>query len=278
MKRCRRIRQIVGTGAQTVLLWIVILLFMFPLVWFLLLSIKPAELTFTVPPVFKFTPDFSAYRRTFIEGPYGKYLVNSLIIAGINTLVCFAIGLPAAFGLSRFAFPNKKEMLISILSVRMAPPIAVVLPFYLIMVKLRLVGSYIAPIVMHVTFNLPLLIWMMKGFMDDIPMELDESAMLDGCTKGTVLTRIILPLCTPGLVVSGTFCFIFSWNEFLFSMILTNLRTQPLTVATVGFWTTMQLLWNDLAAVAAVTVLPPLVVGILLRNFFIRGLTMGAIK
>lgn len=265
------------TIALTVVVWLATVVFLFPVVWFVLLSLKPPQLTFATPPAVVFKPTLEAYRETIFSG-YSKQLWNSCIVAGASTLFSLLLGVPAAYAFDRFTFRGRRDMLFWLLTVRMAPPIAVILPFYLVMRTLGLVGSRTSLILINLTVNLPLVIWLMKDFFNEVPHSLDESAMVDGGSRWQAFRQVVLPLATPGIVVSTVFAFIFAWNEFLFALVLSNVHTQTLTVAATSFWTNVQLQWNKLAAVAVVTILPPFVLAFVLGRYLIRGLTLGAVK
>jgi len=261
----------------TIIVWVATLAFLFPVIWFLLLSLKSPDLIFATPPVFWFKPTLGAYRETILSG-YSNQLWNSLLVASGSTAVCLILGVPAAYAFDRFTFFGRKDLLFWMLSVRMAPPIAVVLPFYLVMRRLELVGTLTALILVNLTVNLPLVVWLMKDFFAEVPRSLDESALVDGATRLRAFVNIIFPLAAPGIVVSTVFAFIFSWNEFFFALILSSINSQTLTVAAASFWTNVQLEWHKLAAVSMVTILPPFLLAFLLGRYLVRGLTFGAVK
>ena len=250
----------------------------FPLLWFLSLAFKEAKLTFTVPPTLISRPTLSAFRDVFTKGSSSQNLFNSLIVACATTVLSILAALPAAYGFARFRFKRSQDLLFWILSLRMAPAIAVVIPYYLLMRDLHLLGSYASLIIIYLSFNIPLTVWMMKGAIEEVPAELDESARIDGCSRLGAFFRIVLPLTSSGLVVTAVLCFIYSWNEFLFALVLTTNRTQTLPVAAVGFWTNVLLEWNKIAAISFVCLIPPLALSLLFRKYIVRGLTLGAIK
>ena len=258
-------------------MWLAVFLFFFPLLWFALLSLKPPRLTFAAPPPLFFEPTLKAYIQTIFGGGFVQELWNSFAIAGGCTLLCMLFGIPAAYGFARFNFPGRRDTLIWLLSLRMAPPIAVLLPFYLLMRATGLVGTLTSMILINFVVNLPLFIWLLKDFFREVPVSLEESAMVDGCTRVQAVIRIALPLAAPGIVVATVFAFIFAWNEFLFALVFSSSDTQPLTVAAANFWTNVQLEWHLLAAVSTVTVLPPLLLAFLLGKYIVRGLTLGGV-
>jgi multiple sugar transport system permease protein len=166
----------------------------------------------------------------------------------------------------------------AILVARMLPPIILMVPFYLLANKLGLIDTGLALVLAYLVYNLPFIIWMMKGFFDDIPRVLDESAQIDGCSHWGAFLRIVLPLCGPGLAVTCTLNFIFSWNEFLWASVLTGMRSKTMTVGISAFWTNVSLEWTKIGAASTVFLLPPILLAIIFRKYMVGGLTLGAVK
>jgi multiple sugar transport system permease protein len=270
------------SGLRTLLKYLAVLailaFFGFPVVWTVLTSIKPLALIPKMPPAWLFTPTFEHYIAIFTEKSLLKSLWNSLTVAGASTLMALLIGAPAAYAFSRFRFPGKEQLAFYFLTARMAPPIAVILPFFLIARDLGVLDTRLVLIVAYMTFNFAFVIWLLRGFFAEILAELDEAAMVDGCTRFGAFVRVVLPLAAPGLAASAIICFIFSWNEFLFALILTNLSAKTLPVAAAGFVTDRLVLWGELCATAVVIYLPVLLFAFLTRRHLIRGRTLGAIR
>lgn len=251
----------------------------FPVLWFFALSLKSQQVAFQAPPVFLFRPSLSAYREVFrSDSKYPLYILNSLKVASFNTLLCLVLGLPAAYAFSRFSFPFRRSSLLAILVARMLPPIILMVPFYLLANKLRLIDTGAALVLAYMVYNLPFVIWMMKGFFDDIPRVLDESAQIDGCSHWGAFLRIVVPLCGPGLAVTCTLNFIFSWNEFLWASVLTGMRSKTMTVGISAFWTNVSLEWTKIGAASTIFLLPPILLAIVFRKYMVGGLTLGAVK
>ncbi len=251
----------------------------FPVLWFLALSLKSQRVAFQAPPAFLFRPSLTAYRDVFQPGSkYPLYILNSLKVASFNTLLCLLLGLPAAYAFSRFRFPFRRPTLLAILVARMLPPIILMVPFYLLANRLRLIDTTASLILAYMVYNLPFIIWMMKGFFDDIPRVLDESAQIDGCGPWGSFLRVVLPLCGPGLAVTCTLNFIFSWNEFLWASVLTGMRSKTMTVGISAFWTNVSLEWTKIGAASAIFLLPPILLAIVFRKYMVGGLTLGAVK
>lgn len=251
----------------------------FPLYWFFLLSIKDPLTFLSVPPSFVFNPTNMAYVDAFVaRTKFIKYLVNSVIIASMSLGISLLLGLPAAYSFARFKFRGRQDLLFWMLTLRMVPPIVVVLPIYLIWRKLGLLDTWIGVAIVYLTFNVPFTIWMLKSFIQEVPSTLDEAAMVDGCSRIQAFLRVVLPLCAPGLAVTGVFCFIFSWNEFLFALILTSRDAKTLTVGALDFWTNVTVQWNTIAAISTVALIPPMIVSYIFSKYLVKGMTLGAIK
>jgi multiple sugar transport system permease protein len=257
---------------------VVVIFFSVPVVWTVLTSIKPDILIPRTPPSWWFRPTLEHYVSIFLEKNLGNSLWNSFIIASVSTICSLAVGVPAAYAFSRFRIRGGESLAFYFLTSRMAPPISVILPLFLIFKALHLIDTRIALIVAYMTFNFSFVIWMMRGFFNEIPTDLDESAMIEGCSRFGAFWKIALPLTAPGIAASAVLCFIFSWNEFLFALILTNIEAKTLPVAAAGFITDRMVLWGKLCATSVVIYLPVMAFALLLRGYLVRGLTLGAIK
>jgi multiple sugar transport system permease protein len=257
---------------------VILVFFGFPVVWTVLTSIKPIALIPQMPPAWIFEPTFDHYRAIFSERALLASLWNSLVVAAISTVLALVIGGPAAYAFSRFHFRGKDSLAFYFLTARMAPPMAVILPFFLIARELGLLDTRLILILAYTTFNFAIVIWLLRGFFAEVPREIDEAAMVDGCSRFGAFIRVVLPLTAPGLAAAGIICFIFSWNEFLFALILTNLQAKTLPVAAAGFVTDRLVLWGNLCATAVVIYGPVVVFALLTRRHLIRGMTLGAVR
>jgi multiple sugar transport system permease protein len=204
--------------------------------------------------------------------------LNSAIISLATTCFSLLIGSMAAYGLARLKFRRKEDLSFWILSTRMFPPIATIIPIYLLFRNLSLLDTHIALILVYTTFNLGFSVWMMQGFFAEIPVELEEFAYIDGCTRWQVLTRIIYPLARPGLAATAIFCLIFSWNEYLFAVILSGRQSRTMPVIAAGAITDRGVMWGDLTAVAVLIAIPVMIFASLVQKHLVRGLTFGALK
>lgn len=274
MRPAHRLRK----GVYLCVLVAVTLFFISPLLWFLALSLRPATSDFTIPPNLAFRPSLWAFVYTFVRpGQNLQNLLSSLIEAGGALVLTAPLGIAAAYGFSRYQFRAKRPIMLWLLTLLLTPPVATLLPNYILMNSLGLVGTYFALILVYQTFTLPLTIWLLHGFFSEIPPSLEEAAILDGATKMRVLLSVIVPLARPGILVALMFAFVFSWNNTVFPLVMANTTTQPLPVGTLDFFTTTGVTWNYIAATSIITVLPTGVLFFLFRNYIVKGLTFGAV-
>jgi multiple sugar transport system permease protein len=254
-----------------------------PFLYLLVLSSKRRiEILSQVPPHLTF--DWATISRTYNEVLYGQGMLafteNSVIVVGAATIIALIIGTPAAYGFSRLRFPGEDNLVNTILSMRFMPPIAVAIPLYLMVKGVGLQDSYPGLVLPYVAFSLPLIIWILIGFFDEIPKELDDAAMVDGCTRFGVLWRVMLPVMRPGLVTAALFAAIFIWNEFLVALYVIDSRAyQTISLGAATLVSAQRPIdWNIAAAVGVVTVIPILIFSLLVQRYIVRGLTAGAVK
>ena len=271
------------TGLRALLLYValglVLVFFLGPILWFLALALRPPETAFLNPPQFTFTPTLDAFRYTFVEpGANAKQLLNSIVVAGGATLLNVPFALPAAYSLSRYRMRGKRQIMLWYIGLLMAPPVVFLIPYFIFMSRLRLNGTYLSMIVMMQTITIPFSIWLLKGFFDEVPFELEEAAQVDGARWWQALTGITLPLALPGIIVTSMFAFVFSWNNAVFPLVLSNQRTATLPIGTLSFFATTGATWNYIAATAIVAMVPPMLIFLLLGRYIVRGLTFGAVK
>jgi multiple sugar transport system permease protein len=248
-----------------------------PLAWMLLASLRTQASMFTMPPQIFVMPDFSAYAFMFFGGGgFGRYLVNSLIASIASSVISLGLGSLGGYALARVNWRFKSDISFWIISTRMAPIAAVIVPLYLMFRQLHLLDSLVGLIVAYCTFNLPFAIWLMQAFFSDVPREIEESARIDGCSTFGLFWRISLPLVTPGIVATGVLCLVFAWNDFAFATTFSGHDTQTIPVAASQLITQQGVVWGQLMATGIVILMPMLVVGIAIRRWLVRGLTMGA--
>jgi len=251
---------------------------LFPPVVLFLTSIKTDIDALSFPPKWIFDPTLKNYVDILNTSPLVDYALNSLIVASLNTLLCLIVGSMAAYGLARFKFRGADNIAFWILSIRMMPPVAAIIPIYILMKNLRLLDTPWCLVITYLTFNLPFVVWMMKGFFEEIPREIEESALIDGCSDFSVFFRIALPLVAPGLAATAIMVFIFSWNEFLFALILTGTKAVTLPVGIIGYMKETGINWGYMTAGGILALIPVIVFMVLVQKHLVKGLTLGALK
>ena len=270
------------TAAKYAALAVAALAALLPVYWMLTISLKSEADQFAVPPIwFGFRPTWAHYYETFFVRPFGRYLVTSAVVAVSATALALLAGTLAAYSLSRFRLPGGWQERLSfwIISTRMFPPIVTIIPLFLMMRDLRLLNTISALIIVYTGFNLPFVIWMMRGFFEEIPRELEEAAMVDGDSRLGALRRVILPLVAPGLAATAIFCLITCWNEFLFALILTQTdAAMTLPVGIAGRVTQYEIKWGAMSAAGIVAMIPSLVFALAVQRHLVRGLSLGAVK
>jgi multiple sugar transport system permease protein len=249
-----------------------------PYLWMLSTSFKGRLDALSYKPVWTLKPAFEHYHDVFVDKQYLPLVWNSVFIAVGTTILSLAIGVPAAYVFARSRFRGKEDLFFFFLTTRMAPAISVVVPMYLLFNKLHLLDTKLVVVLAHSTFNLSLVVWMMRGFFADIPPQMDEAAQLDGHTRAGAFARVLLPLAAPGIAATAVLCFIMSWNEFLYAFILASFDSRTLTVGIPGLVTPHGTLWGQVAAVAVVATLPIIVFTAVVQRHLVRGLTFGAVK
>jgi len=258
-----------------VLLVLLLIPFLFPLVWMFLSSLKTQVENTAYPPVWIFTPTLQNYQEVFQKNPFVTFTWNSFVVAAGSTGLALVLGLPGAYAIARF---KRTGIALAILTARMAPGIAYLIPWFILFTKAKMIDTYTALILTHLIVALPLVLWVMIGFFEDVPTELIEAARIDGCSNWAAFLRVALPLAKPGIVATGILSFIFSWNNFLFSLIIAGFKTRTLPIAVYNFLSYEEINWGGLTAAATVITLPVLLLALLVQKHIVRGLTFGALK
>jgi multiple sugar transport system permease protein len=270
-----------GVGSRIglpVVLGVILLWSAVPLFWMVLSSFKPTdELTTTTPTLF-FSPTFEHYDALFSGGNnIGPYIRNSLLAAGISTVIAVTLGCLAGYGLARTRFRGKDHVAFWIISQRMAPIAAVVLPLFVIFRFTGLLGSTWGLIVAYLTFNLPFAIWIMNAFFAELSPSLEEAAMIDGATRWSAFRDIALPLVLPGIATTAILCLVFSWNDYAFAVTFSGPDSQTLPIAASQLVTQTSIDWGQLTAIGTIVVAPMILVGLIVRKWLVTGLTLGAV-
>jgi len=264
-----KIKKIMFTIAVVVIFGVIL----FPPLILFLTSLKTEVDALSFPPKWIFRPTTKNYIDIFKDITLIKNLLNSLIVAISNTVISMA-----AYCLARFKFKGSDNIAFWMLSIRMMPPVVAIIPIYIIMRNLHLLDTNWALIIAYLTINLPFVVWMMKGFFEDIPKEIEESALVDGCSVFGVFRKIALPLVVPGLAATGIFTFIFSWNEFLMALILTGTKSVTLPVGLIGCMRETGINWGYMTSGGVMALIPVIIFTLFAQKNLIKGLTMGAIK
>lgn len=259
-----------------------VLIYLFPLYWLVNTSLKPrAELFGSIPTLIAQQPTLDAYGSVLFDRGFLGLLRNSLIVCALTVLLTLVISLAITYPITRL--PVSRRLRVGVLnwalSLRFLPPIAVVIPYFVIVRTIGLYNHPLALVFVYTLANLPFGIWMLKGFMSEVPLELEEAAYVDGATRAVAFRRILLPLIAPGLLASAVIIFAFCWSEFLFALILTATRdAQTLPVGVQGLVTQFEIIWNEMAAAGVIAVSVPLLLMFLARRHVLAGLTFGVIR
>jgi len=249
---------------------------LFPLLWMVLISFKADTEVFTT--TFVFNPTLENYKEVLLRSDYARYIIDSLLVSGGAVVVSVVAGVPAAYALARYNFPRKEELAFQILSFKFAPEILVVLPLFMIYQKLGLYDSYLGLIWVYQLISLPLLIWVVRGYFEDISVEIEYAAQVDGYSWYQIFFKMLLPLIKPGLVSSALLAFIFAWNSFTFPLILASNKVYPITVAVTKYLGTDSARYGQLAVAATVSAIPAIVFALSIQKHLVRGLSFGAVK
>ena len=252
-------------------------LFLFPIYWLFMISFKTPEEIYAFPPVWwPQQIQFANYAVLFKDGDV-KTIMNSLIIATVSTIAAMILGTMCAYSIARFR-TGGNFFSDWMLSNRMVPPIVIVFPIFLLFVQLGLVDSFTGLIVLYTAFNLPYVVWMMRGYILDVPLELEESALVDGCSRWQVFIRVVFPMVRGGLFATAVFTFVFAWNEFIFALVLTRNAVTTFPVQVTHYFGGQSNFWAKIAAMSVLGTVPIFIAVTLLQRFLVRGISMGAVK
>jgi multiple sugar transport system permease protein len=272
---------------------VALVVFLFPLFWIVDTSFKPFSEVFSIPPkFFDFSPTLVNYKHVFVTNTefttggiassvstgFTHYFGNSIILAASSTALALALGTATAYAFSRFRIKGANDILFFILSQRMLPPVVVIIPIFILYRDLNLIDTYQGMIILYTTFNLPFAVWMMKGFLDEIPREYEDAAMVDGYSRLQAFYKVIIPQALPGMAATAVFALITVWNEFVFGLLLTSETARPAPPFIVSAQTVGGIDWGQIAAASTIFVLPVIIFTFLVRNYLLRGVTFGAVR
>jgi multiple sugar transport system permease protein len=275
------LRRLAGQALGYVLIVLVVAIWFFPIYWVGNMSLKNDLELAAVPPTFvPREPSLNSYYRLLFVLGFDRYFWNSVVVAAGSTAIGLFAGSLCAYSLSRYRFPWRLNywLLFVILAVRMFPPTVTLIPLFIFFRDLNLLDTVIAVILAQVYFDLPFIVWMMRGFFADIPVELEQAALVDGDTKFGAFRRVAVPLAAPGLIATAILMVIYSWNEFTFALVLTETKAITLPVATAGLVHEFGIAWGPMTASGVLFTLPVLIFALLVQRNLIRGLTAGGVK
>ncbi|MGA8658031.1 MAG: carbohydrate ABC transporter permease [Chthoniobacterales bacterium] len=271
----RRPRLAIG---HLIALLLIIALCVFPFYWMVTASFKNQQDLLSRTPKLLFQPTLENYQRATTKFDVVASIENSLIVALTTTALALILGTPAAYALARFEFKAKRDLWFWFITNRMITPIVLALPFFILARNLRILDTWLVLILIYLTFNVPIVVWICSDQFRNIPKELDEAATLEGYGSFGIFWRIGIPLAAPGIAVSAIFCFIFSWNELLYALVLTRDHARTAPVVATSFMSGYELPWGQIMATGTLIVLPVIIFSLIVPRQLVRGLTMGAIK
>jgi len=274
MKRKKNISQ----GIIHILLILFSVISLFPLYWLITTSLKPSLDVFSVDMLGFFRPSLENYETVLVKDQYPKYLLNSVITSLFTVAITMPIGSMAGYAFARLKMKKKDTWFFMILTTRMAPAVTFAVPIYLMMVGVGMIDHTAGLVIVYVFSNMALCIWLTRSFFEDVPKEIEEAAMVDGVSKFGAFIRFAVPIASGGLVATAILIFIFSWNEFFFASILTQNAAKTFTVHLTSFFGSKRILWGELAAASTLGASVPIVFALIMKQYIIRGLTMGAVK
>ncbi|WP_175639336.1 carbohydrate ABC transporter permease [Metabacillus schmidteae] len=273
-------RKLVNNITAYLILVFFSLIVIIPVFWMLSTSIKNDQAIFTIPP--KWIPDeitFQSFSRIWTDYPFGQYFFNSILVVSAATFISLAFSCLAGYGASRFNFKGKGAFLTFLLVTQMFPSIMLLIPFYKIMQTLGLVNTYLGLILTYISFTIPFCSWMMMGYFNSIPKELDEAAAIDGCSPFRTFLQIIFPLSLPGVAATAIYAFIVGWNEYMFALVLTQSETMKTVPVGIGqLIGQYRIMWNDMMAASLVATIPLLIFFLFFQKYLISSLTAGSVK
>ena len=258
------------------------LIFAIPIIWMFITSVRPREDIYQLPLLYfpsKFT-GLEQYVAVFKDRPYFLYFYNSLLLGGVTTLICLILGIPAGYGLARGRFKHSHYMLVAILCLRLFPPIALLPSFYFIFHKMGILDTITALVIANCYFNLPIAIFLIRGFFSNIPLDLEDAARIDGCSRLSAFYRVILKLAGPGIAAAAIMVFLFTWNEFLFAITLagSSPKSTVLAVGITHFIGDIFIDWTFISAAGVVTGIPALIFVLFFQKYIVQGLLTGSVK
>ena len=256
-----------------------VLFFMMPIFWLISTAFKFGREAFAIPPKWIFF-DFTLrnFETVLANSKTGRFLLNSIIISAGTTILSLILGVPAGYAIARSGSRILNLSAYFFLLLLMVPPIAMLIPFYLLMRDIHLLGSYAALIILDTVFDAAFVVWMMRSYFADVPREMEEAALVDGASHFVAFLKVALPLSLPGIVASALYVIIYSWNDFLFALMLTSPQTKTIPLGILASFSAVEISWGIMAVMSLFAILPALIISLFLNRYFIQGITMGATK
>jgi ABC-type glycerol-3-phosphate transport system permease component len=272
-RRRRRMQMVRGVAAA-----LITLVFIGPILWMVSTALKVGNQAFSETPTILFTPTLQNFDSVFTKSKFGSALATSLFTAGSSTVLALLLGAGIAYPLARLRIRGHQQLSSWVLSLRIIPPIAVIIPMFLMLRTFGLTGSVWSLVVIYTFMNLPLTVWLLRGFFADLPVEIEEASFVDGASRLRSFFGITVPLALPGIIATALLAFIFAWNEFLFANILTGADTRTAPVGLTEYVTPTTVEWTNIMAAGTLVVLPVWIGALAAQRYLVRGLTMGAVK
>lgn len=267
-----------GVAAQAVAALLATLLFIAPILWMISTALKTGNQAFSATPQFLFTPTLENFAHVFASSSFGGALMTSAFTASVSTMLALILGAGIAYPLARRSGATQRQIAFWVLSLRILPPIVVIIPLFLLFRSIGLTGSLWSLILLYTYMNLPLTVWLLRGFFADLPLEIEEAAYVDGASRLRTFFGVTLPLAMPGVISTALLAFIFAWNEFLFANVLTGASTRTAPVSLTEYVNPVSVEWNNIMAAGTLVVLPVWIFALGVQRYLVRGMTMGAVK
>ncbi|MBE0685337.1 MAG: carbohydrate ABC transporter permease [Anaerolineaceae bacterium] len=272
-------RSILEKTILIILSLLAIAFFLIPIYWLLTTSLKFGRDSFAIPPTWLF---FDATLKNFTEvltqSKTFMYIKNSIIITSGTTILSLLLGVPAGYAIARSKFRFVKNSAYFFLLLLMLPPVAMLIPFYLIMRDLSLIGTYMSLILLNTVFDAAFVVWMMRSYFADVPLEMEEAALVDGASHFSAFLKVALPLSVPGIIASALYTIIYSWNDFLFALMLTSPTTKTIPLGILASFSSVEISWGKMAVMSIFAIIPAVIISLFLNRYFVQGLTAGATK
>jgi len=260
------------------LLTVLAIIALVPIILGALTAFKPKLIWVARPPVWMFTPTLENFRYILLSEGHLQNLISSLIVSIGSVSIALMAGIPAAYAFARFKFRGSQGLMTWLISLRMIPPVVVGIPFYVVFYQIGLRNTHTGLILAYLSFLIPLVIWIMRGYFVDLPSAMEESAMVDGCGRLEALRRVVLPVVAPGIMATGLLVFIFAWSEYMLAVMLSGRETETLPVAAAKYVGLAEVAWGNVFAINLVIMIPIIILALLLQRQLLRGLTFGLLQ